>query len=538
MSRFGVIVLCAFAMAAVAGASSSQNFASPARLSGGPSDTEIAAVWPVAAKQAGVEGEARIECRVSEQNVLSNCKVLLETPAGQGFGQAALGLTSKFRAEAAKVGGRPTDGVVRFILRFPPQAPPMGPETVGPYTFPEGVEKPTDDQLFAAWPGVARANHVEGWANISCVVSLYGRLDNCNVAQESQPGLGFGEGAMRVKDMYRFLPGTKDTMSVSMRMTFQVRFECKTRCTPFKLPEDFVGKLVSASWTQTPSASDLAAASPKGLQAGHPPARALLFCRLRADGSANRCRVMSEEPAGQGVGAAALALVPQFKTTVTKDFVDAGVQIPVTFSDEVGRAVLLSRPASQDYVPLMEKATADPKVQDARVTLSCVANAGALANCTAADESPAGIGLGELALGLAPKFSVSQWGENGRPTQGSSIKVPLALQVREPPKPSDPPVVTISDPQWLRRPTARDVERFYPSEALSAEKSGVAILACKVDASGSLHDCVIESEAPAGLGFGAAALKMASLFKMKPPAIDGHPVETATIRVPLTFRVN
>ena len=43
--------------------------------------------------------------------------------------------------------------------------------------------------------------------------------------------------------------------------------------------------------------------------------RVRLTCLVGAGGSVSDCRVEQEEPAGQGVGAAALSLTPQFRLT-------------------------------------------------------------------------------------------------------------------------------------------------------------------------------------------------------------------------------
>jgi TonB family protein len=99
-----------------------------------------------------------------------------------------------------------------------------------------------------------------------------------------------------------------------------------------------------------------------------------------------------------------------------------------------------------------------------------------------------------------------------------------------------PEVVT--SPDWLRRPTAHDLVRLYPREAMRKNVPGRAVISCKVNAEGLLTDCTVDEETPPGEGFGEAALKMAPLFKMRPQTRDGQPVDGGTVRIPLRFTVD
>jgi TonB family protein len=83
----------------------------------------------------------------------------------------------------------------------------------------------------------------------------------------------------------------------------------------------------------------------------------------------------------------------------------------------------------------------------------------------------------------------------------------------------------IQEPQWTRRPTGDDYARFYPEGAQRLEKEGSATIECVVTTKGALVNCQVLSEDPAGLGFGEATIKVASLWKMKPHLVDGNPVE-------------
>jgi protein TonB len=114
---------------------------------------------------------------------------------------------------------------------------------------------------------------------------------------------------------------------------------------------------------------------------------------------------------------------------------------------------------------------------------------------------------------------------------------PPAVVAKPQPPPPKAAVSVVTSPDWLRRPTASDMERYYPERALSMEKNGEVRMTCKVKADGTLEDCKISSETPSGFNFGSSALKMAGLFKMKPETRDGEPVAGASVTVPIVFKL-
>src|SRR5205814_10111810 len=89
-------------------------------------------------------------------------------------------------------------------------------------------------------------------------------------------------------------------------------------------------------------------------------------------------------------------------------------------------------------------------------------------------------------------------------------------------------------PDWLRKPTERDLLVVWPKAAWRKGLGGKATIACLVSPQGAVYDCVPTSESPPGENFGAAAVALTPQFLMRPATLGGQPV-LSPVTIPINF---
>jgi len=96
----------------------------------------------------------------------------------------------------------------------------------------------------------------------------------------------------------------------------------------------------------------------------------------------------------------------------------------------------------------------------------------------------------------------------------------------------------ITHPDWARRPSGEDIAQYYPEKAQRLELEGRATVLCKVGVDGRLRDCEVVEESPPDAGFGEATKRLAEeTFRMTPMTRDGVPVDGASVRIPLVYKL-
>lgn len=314
-------------------------------------------------------------------------------------------------------------------------------------TAADWLKKPTQEQLFAVWPTEAGKKGVDGRAVIACEISLQGALFDCQVLAEKPEGMGFGVAAIMLTPQFLMKPATRDGKPVQSRVQIPINFTgLSTRSTGTHLPGGgaaFTRPVVSnLVWNQAPSYADVAAAYPAKARASGTGGRVTLKCSLKGDGTLSSCSTLTEEPKGLGFAAAARSLLPKFvgPTQYADGNPIAGTltQVPFVFATDmlepnkrvVGKPTWAVLPSGTNMLAGYPSKAIDAGVKEARVVMICTAGAGGnLNDCRVTKEEPAGLGFAEAGLALSKSFRIRPWTDDGLPTIGGSITVPIRYQL-------------------------------------------------------------------------------------------------------------
>lgn len=389
------------------------------------------------------------------------------------------------------------------------------------------AEEPVQRDAVALLSEAARKEG--GYAAMRCKVTAEARLAGCRVVQESQPGLGFGQALLSLAPRYRVktpaeggpAPGSEIVESFDE--------------THFDTP---------ANWRRKPSPQDLLVVWPKKAWGKGLGGEAIIQCPVSTQGALYDCIVVSEKPAGENFGSAAIALTPQFlmkPATLKGTPVVSIARIPLNFSLPAGsgptmtlgaRTMLPVTLAWQEAPTYAEVAAAYPakaraKNLGGRATLNCdFTKEGRLTGCDTVTESPRGEGFADAAKLLAKRFRALT---NDGPAPRASVQLPVVF---------DPAMLTEAKPvigkaQWAVLPTTDDLNAAFGKD--SRPGTSRVMIACVVQQGGRVDGCNVVREEPTGVGLGQAALTLAPHFRLSTWTAEGLPVVGGTVNVPLRY---
>lgn len=401
--------------------------------------------------------------------------------------------------------------------------------------MPQTARRVTDAERKAAYPKAAFDQKISGSATLDCTADEQGREVDCKVIEEDPAGMGFGEAALALVTKERVK--TRDASGASIvGKRFETGFS-------FLAPGDS-----NPDWVRKPTAGQLAAAFPTRAWDSARSGKAMIKCQVTVEGFLDRCKVLSESPAGYDFGAAALQLAPQFRLSPKirggKPVPGGDVTIPINWdmsgarpdpSNFGSRRLLIDPPWSA--VPSLEQVRAAwpaeaQGVASGQAALRCsVAADGALKDCEAISEVPSGKGFGKAAKALSRNFKMRVAPEDAKILKTISVDVPFRFR-----DPAQPDGRRLTTPNWIVTLTPEGMTLIFPDAARKAGvASGVGVVNCLIDGRGHLAECEVRRENPAGLDFGAAAMQAAQVMVMNPWTKEGDPVEGLRITLPVRF---
>lgn len=356
-----------------------------------PNGEDFSEAYPTLALAFEIGGKAIIRCEVDTLGKLQACEVLGETPAGLGFGDAALSMTAAFQIRPQSVNGLFVEGGdVRIPLRFVPQRQEEPPPPPSSPSSPRALELARTLVAFNSSGDETRIQ-IEDTARkleaAALIIPAYGQIGAAlresyprRAAQAREHSAAVLADAF-TEDELAQLVGYFSSPAASMMLKAAEQngelskrfgkalsqiavararghFCASAHCVeagkePFPAGANLPGTITEPVWSQRPSREVVTQFSPPAAKALRVAAAARVSCVVGSLGAMDDCTVTEEAPKGLGVAKSAKSLARYYR-------LDPAQLAEATTSKRVTLDVLFPAEVEDPVQPLPEIAARSP----------------------------------------------------------------------------------------------------------------------------------------------------------------------------------
>jgi len=297
--------------------------------------------------------------------------------------------------------------------------------------------KPSGRDVGSVFPRRLRGQNISAAVTMRCAIDAAGKPKRCDVVSESPYGLGFGEIGTRLMERGgRFKPRKINGEAVDGG---QVEFT-------LEMWEGGSGPslITRPVWAAAPSLEEMAAAWPADRQGDE--AVVVLRCSMRRSGDLERCVAIND--ADKVMTGAAQTLSERFRVRLTPEEASRGARsnivVSLRFLNPASEAGAERRVRAPEWTTIPDDKAiqavfpdraADAGIRSGRGVADCqVAPDGGLSDCRIAGERPDNLGFGEASVQVAGQMKLNLWSQDGRPTVGNRIRLPVEFNLAQPAK--------------------------------------------------------------------------------------------------------
>jgi TonB family protein len=275
-----------------------------------PTYDQMMAVYPRAAGQKGADGRAVIKCTVNLEGLLRDCTVAEETPAGLGFGPAAIVLAPTFLMKPAMRNGQPVEASVTVPINFKSNGAftPSNSEPVTIVSQTIWARTPKTAEILALIDKKVGDKFADGKVVFQCDLnSRTGHMSGCEVANAS-PGMAQFTGVARA-----LVPKFEVSPEALAQYKGKVKINIAFAFPDMASPTWSKRYLTHPRWIKTITPDPNKAPFPEdAIKAGLKTGAATVDCVVAPDGALTRCEVVSESTPGVGFGTMAQQIAEAF----------------------------------------------------------------------------------------------------------------------------------------------------------------------------------------------------------------------------------